>query len=84
MVSLCSVRSLHTCRHAGGHEAEEEGGGGGGGGGGKHKQGAIGFSFSSRWHHNAQRGPYPLYALSTEFPQSCHRTYTYDDIIVLF
>ena len=34
---------------------------------------ATGFSFSSRWHLNARKGPYGLRPVSQQSPQGCHR-----------
>ena len=31
------------------------------------------FSFSSRWHHSARKGPYALRPVSQKYPQGCPR-----------
>ena len=34
---------------------------------------SFSFSFSSRWHHSAQKGPYVLRPVSQQSPQGCPR-----------
>ena len=34
---------------------------------------SFNFSVSSRWHHSAQKGPYALFTISQQCPQSCPR-----------